>query len=178
MAYTKEQKAAYDKRYRAANQERIRARDNAYAEANRAKKAEYDSAYWVSNSARINTRKKVWRDKNREHVREKGRASMRANPGKFAEWRKAWIAANPERWAAICTARNMRRHASKLNATPTWLTREDHDEILRVYSAARELGHHVDHVVPLRGKNVSGLHVPWNLQTLPATANIKKSNHF
>lgn len=40
----------------------------------------------------------------------------------------------------------------------------------------RETGQkfHVDHIVPIKGENISGLHVPWNLRIVPATVNQKK----
>jgi 5-methylcytosine-specific restriction endonuclease McrA len=76
----------------------------------------------------------------------------------------------------------MARQAAKLNATPSWLTKDDWGEIEAVYIAARQtsllagFNCHVDHIVPLRGKDVCGLHVPWNLQVLPRRENIAKSN--
>lgn len=58
--------------------------------------------------------------------------------------------------------------------TPKWVNLLEIDLIYR----NRPENHHVDHIIPLIGKNVSGLHVPWNLQYLSQTENIKKNNKF
>lgn len=77
---------------------------------------------------------------------------------------------------------NRLRKSRKDNQTPSWLTKQNKERIECYYELARDLrvitgqDYHVDHIIPLNGKNVCGLHVPWNLQVLPADLNISKSN--
>ena len=82
------------------------------------------------------------------------------------------------------TERNALRRASKLFATPLWLSESERQQIKNIYSAAQELSKnsneiwHVDHIVPLQNEKVCGLHVPWNLQIITASENCSKSNSF
>lgn len=70
----------------------------------------------------------------------------------------------------------------KIQACPSWLTKDEMFLISEAYELAalrtQMFGFpwHVDHIVPLRGKEVSGLHVPWNLQVIPGVENQRKSN--
>lgn len=74
-------------------------------------------------------------------------------------------------------AKTKRRELSKINRTPPWLNK---DQLIQIEELTKQtnIKYHVDHIIPLQGKNVSGLHVPWNLQVIPASENLSKSNKF
>ena len=75
-----------------------------------------------------------------------------------------------------------RYNANKKNRIPSWLSKDDLSKIRSIYKMCRLISqktgirHEVDHVIPINGKDVSGLHVPWNLQIITKEDNIKKSN--
>jgi len=77
------------------------------------------------------------------------------------------------------TSVRKRRHRE---ATPKWLTKEERLQMRELYVQARKLTtvtgerYVVDHIVPLRGEFVCGLHVPWNLRVITQDENLKKSN--
>lgn len=83
---------------------------------------------------------------------------------------KAWRKANTEKTSSYVA----KRRADKLQRTPKWA---DLKAISEFY-ANRPEGYHVDHIIPLCGELVSGLHVLENLQYLPASENCSKSNNF
>jgi ribosomal protein L3 len=106
-----------------------------------------------------------WAQKNRDKAQESQRKHRNLYPERHA-------------------ARQNKRRAIKVNATPLWLTDIHLMQIQWYYAAAKmmtkttKIPHEVDHIHPLKGKGFNGLHVPWNLQILKASDNRKKSNNF
>lgn len=119
--------------------------------------------YYEANKSKCFEASRIWRDKT----------------GKAYEYTKRHREKNP----GIIQASNAKRRSSKMSRTPAWLN-DGHlfelDCIYRYCAALRSVGldYEVDHVVPLQGDSVSGLHVPWNLQVISAKENATKGNSF
>lgn len=137
-----------------------------------------------------NAWRREWRRKNIDKVKAQAARAIAIDPERFKKYdRKSYLKhrekriAKSRRWnmenKEAFAAREAARRTAQKAATPAWA---DWSAIEAVYVAAsertRETGllHHVDHVVPLKSKVVCGLHVPWNLEVLPAFDNQSKGN--
>jgi len=93
-------------------------------------------------------------------------------------YRATWKANNPLQ----VLADNKVRRRKHRNATPPWLSRKQKSEIRQLYQIAMTMTqttgeqYVVDHIIPLQGETVCGLHVPWNLRVITQEENLKKSN--
>lgn len=85
---------------------------------------------------------------------------------------------NPDVIRELNFKHNAKDRAARLNRVPKWLSDDDLKMIREIYDEAREKGMQVDHIIPLQGKNVSGLHVPSNLQLLTRSENASKRNFY
>lgn len=139
---------------------------------------------YQANAPLIRAKRREAYEKNREV--EKAVARIRS-----AEWRvknplHEGTKASKAKYKAANTAKTnastAKRRSAKLQRTPAWLTVDDYWIIEQTYSLAAlrtklfGFSWHVDHVIPLQGKKVSGLHVPNNLQVIPWVDNVKKAN--
>jgi len=96
-----------------------------------------------------------WYEKNRQKIVDRATAFKKANPHSYK---------------AADVRRRIRRKQACIQ-----LTAEQKQQMNEIYRSCPE-GYHVDHIIPLMGKTVCGLHVPWNLQHLPKLENLRKSN--
>ncbi len=145
--------------------------------ANKAKHAAANKKRYEENKETILAAQKARRENNKDKVlqiertyRENNKEKLRAKSKKKYENNKSYYVA---KWS--------KRNAAKLQRTPAWLDAVDQLEIQSIYlycAALRSCGldYHVDHFYPLQGDEVSGLHVPSNLQVIPAEQNLRKSN--
>jgi len=90
---------------------------------------------------------------------------------------KKWNDANRDRLTAYHSARRRGLRQLFARLKPEW-----QNQIIAIYRECKAMSektgikHHVDHIFPIKARNSCGLHVPWNLQILPAHENMKKSN--
>lgn len=171
---------AYLKAYREANRERLAAEDRARYAANREAALELRKRYRESHQQEVAQMKREYRAANRDALIAKDRQYYLDNKGRIAAQRREYRKAKAPQLAAD----NRKRQAAKLQRTPAWLTADDLWLIREAYELARlrtELfgfPWHVDHIYPLQGRRVSGLHVPTNLQVIPGVENCRKNNSF
>jgi hypothetical protein len=132
---------------------------------------------YIENKELCNQQSKDWYLKNYEKHNEKNKSWQKLNPDKVKVINKNWVINNRD----VANARTNNRRAAKLQRTPGWA---DKKEILKFYTESsrltKETGieYQVDHIVPLRGDSVCGLHVHYNLQIISKSENYKKSNIF
>lgn len=142
--------------------------------------AKYMAAYRQKNSTKISQSKKEWAHRNAEYKAAQDRLYAQQNPEKRQAARRGWEQRNRGLAAALKTQNKLAR----AQRVPAWLTDDDRWIIEQAYELAAKrtavfgFPWHVDHKIPLKGRRVSGLHVPDNLQVLPAKDNLRKNNRF
>ena len=124
------------------------------------------SAAWISNNPE--RRKEICATNREKHSEERNSYS------------REWFSKNQHKRAAY----QRKRDAALKNRVPSWLSEdelwmvEEAYHLAQVRSKLTGFQWHVDHIVPLQGKIVSGLHVPWNLQVIPWFENCRKNAKF
>ena len=157
--------------YYVENKERVLARARAYYAANTELMKARSSAYYAANKENAASTNAVYRASHREAILTGKAADYLEN----RDARLARCAAYKKEKPWVANSSKAKRRATQLLATPAWA---DLDAIKDVYIEAAYMQLHVDHIVPLQGKTVCGLHVSNNLQLLTASENSKKHNKF
>lgn len=138
------------------------------------KMATYHKKWYKDNREKILAQHKLWRETNPEYDKN----YYQLNKTKRRHQMKKYNQKNAGKVNSLVAKRKSR----KLQATPPWMTKADFVAIEEWYKIAQDLQWlseeklHVDHIIPLQGKDVCGLHIAANLQILPASENSKKKN--
>jgi len=146
----------------------------------------YTKEWYEKNPEARKNHKEAHQERNPQYNKEYMKEYMKRDYAKKArnkrrrEYRKLY----PEKTRHSERVGETRRRAAHRRAVPSWLSEEQKDYISKLYRFRRNVSgvvgreYHVDHIIPLRGKNICGLHVPWNLKIIPAKENLVKGNSW
>lgn len=140
-------------------------------------KRERERNWKKQNPEKVKANDQRYRDNNKESIKTRLEEYAKDNQDKIKEAKRKYERNNPQIRAEIKT----RRRAAERKAIPSWSER---DKIKVVYEKARwlstitGLNYHVDHIIPIQGKDVCGLHVWSNLQILEASLNCSKQDKY
>jgi hypothetical protein len=160
------------------NADRLKAVGIDYRNSHREQAKLRSDNFYRKNAAQVKARTAIWAKTHKEIRSAIDSKWYYENIDKKKTSLKAWVKANP----AKVNATNARRRAAKLKRTPFWLTENDYILIRMKYQLASYLTEEtgikwaVDHIYPLQGENISGLHVPSNLRVIPFSENSQKKN--
>jgi hypothetical protein len=137
-----------------------------------------NKAWAQQNKEKMNAYVKAYKERNREILAERAKTYVQQNPEK----RKATMQSYRQKNKSAEAENVRRRQAKLLQRTPKWITVDDIWMMREAYALAQlrtqmfGFAWHVDHILPLRGKTVSGLHVPQNIQVISGAENLAKAN--
>lgn len=143
---------------------------------------------YIENAESVKARVRGYKVNNPERVSAREAQRYRKNPELYKETAKSWATKNPPKRRSIERRYSSKNPGSKKARTaayrarlrqsaPPWLSKEQRQQMRKIYAECPK-GYCVDHIVPIAGEEVGGLHVPWNLQYLSARENEHKNNSF
>ena len=182
-----EARRQYNREYRAKNEEKRAANAPAKRAAARAR--------YAADPDKSRSKHTKWKQANPEKFRAAGLAWKQANPERVLETQRAWatknsayVAAKARAWQCANPENNraaaQRTRVQRLARNALWDTEATDLVLVEAADVARRRAEitgfawEIDHIVPLQGKKVSGLHVWNNLQVVPKFVNRSKGNNF
>jgi len=150
----KRDRTEYRKAYYEKNKEKLKAASldyyHTHKETLKPKRNATAAVYRAENKAAINQRSRAYAEANKDNIKERQRNFRQQHKGKVNAWARAY-------------------QLRKMQRTPAWLDQDHHWFITEIYELAAlrskttHIVWHVEHIVPLKGHDVSGLYVPWNM---------------
>lgn len=169
--------ATYAKVQNKKHKNKRQARALQYYKENQEKKKYQQKQYRLNNQEKVKQQRKKYYEKHRSKLLEQKKEYYHNNKSDIKEKRKLYVEQNRHK----VNAAHIKRKVQKKQATPPWADLQKIEHVYWVCNFISEITgikHHVDHVHPLLGKTICGLHVHTNLQILTAEENMKKGNTY